>query len=46
MPFLNLDTFSVIFIVSGMAFQSILPRDAYEFKPKDIGLVGRSCSVF
>ena len=46
MPFLNLDTFSAIFIVSGMAFQRILPRKAREFMPKDIILVVGSCSVF
>ena len=36
MPFLNLNTFSALFIVSGMAFQRILPRNAREFIPKDI----------
>ena len=35
MPFLNLDTFSTLFIVSGMAFQRMLPRKAREFMPKD-----------
>ena len=46
MPFLNLNTFSALFIVSGMAFQRILPRKAREFMPKDIVLVGGICSVF
>ena len=39
MPFLNLNTFSALFIVSGMAFQRMLPRKAREFMPKDIVLV-------
>ena len=42
MPFLNLNTFSALFIVSGMAFQRMLPRKAREFMPKDIVLVGGS----
>ena len=46
MPFLNLNTFSALFIVSGMAFQRMLPRKAREFMPKDIVLVGGICSVF
>ena len=46
MPFLNLNTFSALFIVSGMAFQRMLPRKAKEFMPKDIVLVGGICSVF
>ena len=45
MPFLNLNTFSALFIVSGMAFQRRLPRKAREFMPKDIVLVGGICSV-
>ena len=36
MPFLNLNTFSALFIVSGMAFQRMLPQKAKEFMPKDI----------
>ena len=32
MPFLNLNTFSALFIVSGMAFQRMLPRKAREFR--------------
>ena len=43
MPFLNLDTFSALFILSGMAFQRMLPRKAREFMPKDIVLVVGSC---
>ena len=39
MPFLNLGTFSALFIVSGMAFQRMLPRKAREFMPKDVVLV-------
>ena len=39
MPFLNLNTFSALFIGSGMAFQRMLPRKAREFMPKDIVLV-------
>ena len=46
MPSLNLDTFSALCIVSGMAFQRMLPRKAREFMPKDIVLVVGSCSVF
>ena len=46
MPFLNLNTFSALFIVSGMAFQRMLPRKAKEFMPKDIVLVSGICSVF
>ena len=46
MLFLNLDTFSTLFIVSGMAFQRMLPRKAKEFMPKDIFLAVGSCSVF
>ena len=46
MPFLNLNTFPALFIVSGMAFQRMLPRKAKEFMPKDIVLVGGICSVF
>ena len=46
MPFLNLKTFSALFIVSGMALQRVLPRKAREFIPTDIVLVGGSCSVF
>ena len=46
MPFINLNTFSALFIVSGMAFQRMLPRKTREFMPKDIVLVGRICSVF
>ena len=46
MHFLNLHTFSAFFIVSGMAFQRMLPRKAREFMPKDIVLVGGLCSVF
>ena len=46
MPFLNLNTFSALFIASGMAFQRMLPRKAREFMPKDIVLVGGICSVF
>ena len=45
MPFLNLNTFSALFTVSGKAFQRMLPRKAGEFKPKDIVLVGGICSV-
>ena len=45
MPFKNLDTFSALFIVSDMAFQRMLPRNASEFIPKDIDLVGGSCSA-
>ena len=46
MPFLNLDTFSTLFIVSGMEFKRMLPRNARDFMPKDIVLVGGICSVF
>ena len=46
MPFLNLNTFSALFIVSGMSFQRMLPRKARTFLPKDIVLVGGICSVF
>ena len=46
MPFLNLNTFSALFIVSGMVFQRMLPRNAREFMPKDIVLVDGICSVF
>ena len=46
MPFLNLNTFSALFIVSGMAFQRMLPRKVKEFMPKEIVLVGGICSVF
>ena len=46
MPFLNLNTFSALFIVSGMAFQRMLPRKAREFMPKDTALVGGICSMF
>ena len=46
MPFLNLNTFSKIFIVSGMEFQRMLPRNARDFMPKDIVLVGGIFSVF
>ena len=46
MPFLNLNTFSTLFIVSGMEFQRMLPRNARDFMPKDIVLVGGICSVF
>ena len=40
MPFLNLNTFSTLFIVSGLEFQRMLPRNARDFMPKDIVLVG------
>ena len=46
MPFLNLNTFSTLFIVSGMEFQRMLPRNARDFMPKDIVLVGGIRSVF
>ena len=46
MPFLNLNTFSALFIVSGMAFQRMLPRKAREFMMKDVVLVGGICCVF
>ena len=46
MPFLNLNTSSTLFIVSGMELQSMLPRNARDFMPKDIVLVGGICSVF
>ena len=46
MPFLNLNTFSALFIVSGMAFQRMLPRKVREFMQKDIFLVGGICTVF
>ena len=46
MPFLNLNTFSTLFIVSDMDFQRMLPRNARDFMPKDIVLVGGICSVF
>ena len=46
MPFLNLNTFSTLFIVSGLEFQRMLPRNARDFMPKDIVLVGGICSVF
>ena len=46
MPFLNLNTFSGLIIVSGMALQRMIPRKAREFMPKDIVLVGGLCSVF
>ena len=46
MPFLNLNTFSALFIVSGMEIQRMLPRKAKEFMPKEIVLVGGICSVF
>ena len=36
MPFLKLAMFSALFIVSGMAFQRMLPRNASEFISKDI----------
>ena len=36
MPFLNLNTFSTLFIVSGMEFQRMLPWNARDFMPKDI----------
>ena len=42
MPFLHLNTFSALFIVS----QRILPRKARDFMPKDINLVGGFGSVF
>ena len=45
MPFLNLNTFSALFIVSGMVFQRMLPRNAREFMPKDV-LVDGICIVF
>ena len=45
MSFLNLNTFSALSIVSGMAFQRMLPRKAREFMPKDIVLVSGICSV-
>ncbi len=35
MPLLNLNTFSELFIVSGMEFQRMLLRKAKEFVPKD-----------
>ena len=43
MPFLSLNTFSALFIVSGMVFQRMLPRNAREFMPKDIVLVDGIC---
>ena len=46
MPFLNLNTFSTLFIVSGMELQRMLPRNARDFMPKYIVLVGGICSVF
>ena len=46
MPFLNLNTFSTLCIVSGIEFQRMLPRNARDFMPKDIVLVGGICSVF
>ena len=46
MPFLNLNTFSTLFIVSGMEFQRMLARNARDFMLKDIVLVGGICSVF
>ena len=46
MPFLNMITFSALFIASSMVFQRILLPNAREFIPKDIVLVGGICSVF
>ena len=45
MPLLNLNMFSTLFIVSGMKLQRMLPRNARDFMPKDIILVGGICSV-
>ena len=45
MPFLNLNTFPGLFIVSGMAFQRMLPQKARVLMPKDIALVSGICSV-
>ena len=38
---LNLNMLSALFTVSGMAFDRMLLRNASEFIPKDIVLVGR-----
>ena len=46
MPFLNLNTFSALFIVSGMVLQRMLSRNAREFIPKDIVLIDGIFSVF
>ena len=47
MPFLNLDPFSALSIVSGIiAFQRMFPQNASEFISKDIVFVGGTCSVF
>ena len=45
MPFLNLNTFSTLYCMAGMAFQRMLPWKAKEFMPKDIVLVARGGGV-